>query len=96
MSILKTLGLTKDAISRLLGVHKTVETQPSVANRQAKIRIRKAKKTFKGREKWHISKAIVDAVRAEPATKTLEEIAWKYKVSICWVWSVRKGKIRVK
>jgi|LakMenE01Jun11ns_1017448.scaffolds.fasta_scaffold8413396_1 hypothetical protein len=96
MSILSKIGITKEAIARLLGVHKTVETQPAVATRQAKTRIRKDKKTFKGRKNWHISKAIVDAVRAEPATKTLEEIAWKYKVSICWVWSVRKGKIRVK
>jgi hypothetical protein len=96
MSILKALGLNKDAISRLLGVHKTVETQPAVASIQAKPKIRKAKKTFRGRDKWHISKAVVEAVRNEPATKTLEEIAWKHKVSTYWVWSVRKNKIRVK
>jgi hypothetical protein len=96
MSILKTLGLTKDAIARLLGVHAIVQPQPAVASRQAKPKIRKAKKTFKGRDKWHISKEVVEAVRNEPATKTLEEIAWKYKVSTYWVWSVRKNKIRVK
>ena len=89
MSILQTLGLTKDAIARLLGVTQAPVQQPKP------ITAPKSRKTYKGRKQWTISKRVVDAVRNEPSNKTLVELSHKYNVSVYWVWSVRKNKIRV-
>jgi len=90
MSILKTLGLTKDAISRLLGVHKTVETQPVLTSRPTK-----PKKRQRGRPAGrHIDQSIVDAVRNSHQTSTIRELAKKHNVSAYWVMMVRKGKLR--
>ena len=88
MSILARLGLTKEGIAKLLGI----EPKQCVAETTLKP---KRKKTFKGRKQWEISDKVVEAVRAEPAHRTLEEIARKHKVSIYWVWCVRKNRIRV-
>ena len=90
MSILKTLGLTKDAISRLLGVHKTVETQPVLTSRQTK-----PKKRQRGRPVGRrIDQSIVEAVRSAHETFTVRELSAKYGVSPYWVMMVRKGKLR--
>lgn len=89
MSILQTLGLTKDAIARLLGVTQAPVQQPKSTTAP------KSRKTYKGRKQWKISKRVVDAVRNEPSNKTLVELSHKYNVSVYWVWCVRKNKIRV-
>lgn len=88
MSILTRLGLTKEGIAKLLGI----EPKQIVWEAAPKP---KRKKTFKGRKQWKIADNVVAAVKAEPAHRTLEEIARKHKVSIYWVWCVRKNRIRV-
>lgn len=88
MSILTRLGLTKEGIAKLLGI------EPKQCVEEV-IQRPKRKKTFKGRKQWKIADNVVAAVKAEPTHRTLEEIARKHKVSIYWVWCVRKNRIRV-
>jgi len=86
MSILQRLGITKSAISKILGIKETPEPK---GKRRAK------RKSYTGRKKWNIPQSTVDAIRLEPDHRTLTELAHKYKVSVYWVWSVRKNRIRV-
>lgn len=87
MSILQKLGLTKESISKLLGIRQTVE---------------KPKRKLKPKPKLgrpfgrHIDQSVVDAVRKANDTYTLKELSQRYNVSEYWVWSVRNGKLRVK
>lgn len=80
MQILNKLGISKEAIARLLGT-KPVETEV------------KRKGRPRGR---FIPDHIVDAVRAEHRSCTDKEIALKYGVSNYWVWCVRNRKLRTK
>ena len=90
MSILKTLGLTKDAISRLLGVHKTV----SVEEPKWKPLSKKIKRS-RGRPKGQkIPQWVVDAVKNSHKSFTAKELSTKYGVSDYWVWAVRNNKFR--
>jgi hypothetical protein len=85
MSILQKLGLTKESISKLLGIHQTVE-KPK----------RKLKPKLGRPSGRHIDQSVVDAVRKASDTYTLRELSQRYNVSEYWVWSVRNGKLRVK
>ena len=83
MNILEKLGITKDSIAKLLGVHKTVT---------AKI----VKKRKAGRPKGSkIPQSVVDAVRKANKSYNCQELADKYGVSHFWVWSVRNNKLRL-
>lgn len=84
MSILNKIGITKDAIAKLLGISRTVDVPQSKQRRF-------------GRPVGHkIDQKIVDAIRKAPKSYTIKELADKYEVSTYWVWSVRHNKIRVK
>ena len=85
MSILQKLGLTKESISKLLGMRQTVEKP------KRKLKPKLGRPT--GR---HIDQSVVDAVRKASDTYTLKELSKRYNVSEYWVWSVRHGKLRVK
>jgi hypothetical protein len=85
MSILQKLGLTKESISKLLGIHQTIE-RPK----------RKSKPKLGRPSGRHIDQSVVDAVRRASDTYTLKELSERYNVSQYWVWGVRNGKIRVK
>ena len=85
MSILQKLGLTKESISKLLGIHQTVD-RPK----------RKLKPKLCRPAGRHIDQSVVDAVRKANDTYTLRELSQRYNVSEYWVWSVRNGKSRVK
>lgn len=85
MSILRKLGLTKEFISKLLGIHQTVD-RPK----------RKLKPKLGRPSGRHINQSVVDAVRKASDTYTLRELSQRYNVSGYWVWSVRHNKIRVK
>lgn len=84
MSILTKLGITKESIAKLLGVHQTVEPTPTVRPKLGRP---------KGR---NIDQSIVNAVRKAPKSYTIRELANRYSVSEYWVWSVRNNKTRVK
>ena len=87
MSILQKLGLTKESISKLLGMHQTVDKP------QRKLKPKPKLGRPAGR---HIDQSVVDAVRKANDTYTLRELSQRYNVSEYWVWSVRNGKSRVK
>lgn len=89
--MLKALGLTKEAIARLLGLSTTVEVPVA----QDAIKKRKRKKL--GRPVNHfISKETVEAVKNAPPHWSNRELAKRYGVSEVWVHCVKKGKLRRK
>lgn len=89
--MLKALGLTKEAIARLLGLSTTVEVPAA----QDAIKKRKRKKL--GRPVNHfIPQETVEAVKNAPAHWSNRELAKRYGVSEVWVHCVKKGKLRRK
>jgi len=81
----------KSGISRLLGVHKKLETKETPRTLKSK----RSPKRGRGRPKGlRIPQQIVDAVRQADKSVTNKQLAAKYHVSYFWVWSVRSNKIR--
>jgi len=94
MSILTKIGITKEAIARLLGVHKTVAVGKPVGKPEWKP-FNKTAKRGRGRPKGQkIPQWVVDAVRNSHKTYTAKELSQKYGVSNYWVWAVRNNKFR--
>ncbi len=86
------LNEIKSGISRLLGVHKTVETKEAPRTLKSK----RSRKRGRGRPKGlKIPQQIVDAVRQADKSMTNKQLAAKYRVSYFWVWSVRSNKLRL-
>ena len=86
------LNEIKNGISRLLGVHKTVETKEAPRTLKSK----RIQKRGRGRPKGHkIPQAVVDAVRKADKTISNKQLAAKLSVSHYWVWSVRNYKMRL-
>jgi hypothetical protein len=86
------LNEIKSGISRLLGVHKTVETKEAPRTLKSK----RSPKRGRGRPKGlKIPQQIVDAVRQADKSMTNKQLAAKYRVSYFWVWSVRSNKLRL-
>lgn len=89
MSILAKIGITKEAVAKLLGIHTTVEAQPT------KWKPLDNKKRGRGRPKGQkIPQWVVDAVRSSHHTYTAKELSKKYGVSDYWVWAIRHNKFR--
>lgn len=87
------LNEIKSGISRLLGVHKTLETKEAPRTLKSK----RSPKRGRGRPKGlKIPQQIVDAVRQADKSMTNKQLAAKYRVSYFWVWSVRSKKLRLK
>jgi hypothetical protein len=87
------LNEIKSGISRLLGVHKTMETKEAPRTLKSK----RSPKRGRGRPKGlKIPQQIVDAVLQADKSLTIRQIAAKYRVSCFWVWSVRAKKLRLK
>ena len=85
------LNEIKSGISRLLGVHKTVEVKEAPRT----LKPKRTAKRGRGRPKGlKIPQQIVDAVRQADKSMTNKQLAAKYRVSYYWVWSVRSNKIR--
>ena len=85
MSLLQKLGITKDSISKLLGIQRTVDVPATTKRKKL------------GRPVGHkIDQSVVDAVRKASKTYTIQELADRYNVSNYWVWCVRHNKLRVK
>jgi hypothetical protein len=85
------LNEIKSGISRLLGVHKTVEVKEAPRT----LKPKRSPKRGRGRPKGlRIPQQIVDAVRQADKSVTNKQLAAKYHVSYFWVWSVRSNKIR--
>ena len=86
------LNEIKSGISRLLGVHKKVETKEVLRTLKSK----RSQKRGRGRPKGlKIPQQIVDAVRQADKSMTNKQLAAKYRVSYFWVWSVRSNKLRL-
>jgi hypothetical protein len=86
------LNEIKNGISRLLGVHKTVETKEVLRT----LKPKRSQKRGRGRPKGlKIPQQIVDAVRQADKSMTNKQLAAKYRVSYFWVWSVRSNKLRL-
>jgi len=86
------LNEIKSGISRLLGVHKTVETKEVLRT----LKPKRSQKRGRGRPKGlKIPQQIVDAVRQADKSMTNKQLAAKYRVSYFWVWSVRSNKLRL-
>jgi hypothetical protein len=86
------LNEIKNGISRLLGVHKKVETKEVLRTPKPK----RSQKRGRGRPKGlKIPQQIVDAVRQADKSMTNKQLAAKYRVSYFWVWSVRSNKLRL-
>jgi hypothetical protein len=82
----------KSGISRLFGVHQTVETKEAPRTLKSK----RIQKRGRGRPKGlKIPREIVDAVRQADKSMTNKQLAAKYRVSYFWVWSVRSNKLRL-
>jgi len=82
----------KSGISRLLGVHKKVETKEVLRT----LKPKRSQKRGRGRPKGlKIPQQIVDAVRQADKSMTNKQLAAKYRVSYFWVWSVRSNKLRL-
>jgi hypothetical protein len=82
----------KNGISRLLGVHKTLETKETPKT----LKPKRSPKRGRGRPKGlKIPQQIVDAVRQADKSMTNKQLAAKYRVSYFWVWSVRRNKLRL-
>jgi hypothetical protein len=86
------LNEIKSGISRLLGVHKKVETKEVLRT----LKPKRSQKRGRGRPKGlKIPQQIVDAVRQADKSITNKQLAAKYRVSYFWVWSVRSNKLRL-
>jgi hypothetical protein len=86
------LNEIKSGISRLLGVHKKVETKEVLRT----LKPKRSQKRGRGRPKGlKIPQQIVDAVRQADKSMTNKQLAAKYCVSYFWVWSVRSNKLRL-
>jgi hypothetical protein len=86
------LNEIKNGISRLLGVHKTLETKEVLRT----LKPKRIQKRGRGRPKGlKIPQQIVDAVRQADKSMTNKQLAAKYRVSYFWVWSVRSNKLRL-
>jgi len=86
------LNEIKIGISRLLGVHKTVETKEAPRTLKSK----RSPKRGRGRPKGlKIPKEVVNAVRQADKSISNKQLAAKYCVSCYWVWSVRNYKMRL-
>jgi hypothetical protein len=86
------LNEIKSGISRLLGVHKKVETKEVLRT----LKPKRSQKRGRGRPKGlKIPQQIVDAVRQADKSMTNKQLAAKYRVSYFWVWSVRSNKLRL-
>ena len=86
------LNEIKSGISRLLGVHKKVETKEVLRT----LKPKRIQKRGRGRPKGlKIPQQIVDAVRQADKSMTNKQLAAKYRVSYFWVWSVRSNKLRL-
>jgi hypothetical protein len=86
------LNEIKSGISRLLGVHKIMETKEAPRTLKSK----RSPKRGRGRPKGlKIPQQIVDAVRQADKSMTNKQLAAKYRVSYFWVWSVRSNKLRL-
>jgi hypothetical protein len=86
------LNEIKNGISRLLGVHKTLETKEAPRT----LKPKRSPKRGRGRPKGlKIPQQIVDAVRQADKSMTNKQLAAKYRVSYFWVWSVRSNKLRL-
>jgi hypothetical protein len=87
------LNKIKSGISRLLEIHKTVETKEVLRT----LKPKRSPKRGRGRPKGlKIPRAIVDAVLQADKSVTSKQLAAKYRVSYFWVWSVRSKKLRLK
>jgi len=87
------LNEIKSGISRLFGVHKTVEIKKTPRTSKSK----RINKRGRGRPKGlRIPREIVDAVLQADKSLTIRQLAAKYRVSCFWVWSVRAKKLRLK
>ena len=87
------LNEIKSGISRLFGVHKTLETKEAPRTLKSK----RSPKRGRGRPKGlRIPQQIVDAVLQADKSVTNKQLAAKYHVSYFWVWSVRSKKLRLK
>jgi acyl CoA:acetate/3-ketoacid CoA transferase len=87
------LNEIKSGISRLLGVHKTVEIKEVPRTLKSK----RITKRGRGRPKGlRIPQQIVDAVLQADKSITNKQLAAKYRVSYYWIWSVRSKKLRLK
>jgi hypothetical protein len=86
------LNEIKNGISRLLGVHKTLETKEAPRTLKSK----RSPKRGRGRPKGlRIPQQIVDAVLQADKSVTNKQLAAKYHVSYFWVWSVRSKQLRL-
>ena len=87
------LNEIKIGISKLLGVHKTVEIKEIPRT----LKTKRIQKRGKGRPKGSkIPRSIVDAVLQADKSVSSKQLAKKYRVSYYWVWSVRSKKLRLK
>tara|TARA_R110000822_G_scaffold80923_1_gene192584 strand:+ start:879 stop:1154 length:276 start_codon:yes stop_codon:yes gene_type:complete len=87
------LNEIKIGISKLFGVHKTVETKETPRT----LKPKRIQKRGRGRPKgYKIPRAIVDAVLQADKSVSNKQLAKKYRVSYYWVWSVRSRKLRLK
>jgi hypothetical protein len=87
------LNEIKNGISRLLGVHKTLETKETPKT----LKPKRTAKRGRGRPKGlKIPRAIVDAVLQADKSISNKQLAAKYRVSCFWIWSVRSKKLRLK
>ena len=91
MNILTKIGISKESIARLLGIHQTVDTKEDSKNPATKRTVRRGSGRPKG---LHIPQSVVVAVRKTHKSYTNQEIADKFGVSYYWVWSVRNNRIR--
>ncbi len=83
----------KIGISKLLGVHKTVETKEIPRT----LKTKRIQKRGRGRPKGsNIPRETVDAVLRADKSISNKQLAAKYRVSYYWVWSVRSRKLRLK
>jgi hypothetical protein len=87
------LNEIKNGISRLLGVHQTVEVKEAPRT----LKPKRSPKRGRGRPKgMKIPREIVDAVLQADKSVSNKQLAAKYRVSYFWVWSVRCKKLRLK
>ena len=83
----------KIGISKLLGVHKNVQTKEIPRT----LKTKRIQKRGRGRPKGcKIPRAIVEAVLQADKSVSNKQLAAKYRVSYYWVWSVRSRKLRLK
>ena len=87
------LNEIKNGISRLFGVHQTVEAKEAPRTLKPKRTAKRGRGRPKGAK---IPRAIVDAVLQADKSVSNKQLSAKYRVSYFWVWSVRSKKLRLK